>query len=138
MCCVCRQFFSPFPFGHFIVCPLIYSFWLPLWYLLAILLSVLWFPAFDYPFDIFWPFYCLSFDFGFWLPLWYLLAILLSVHWFTASDYPFDIFWPFYCLSVDLRLLITPLISFGHFIVCPLIYGFWFPLWYLHSFQTRG
>jgi hypothetical protein len=39
---------------------------------------------------------------------------------------------PLYCLSLDLRLLITPVISFGHCIVCPSsIYGFWLSLWYL-------
>jgi hypothetical protein len=39
------------------------------------------------------------------------------------------------CLSFfDLRLLITPLVSFGHCVVCPsLIYGFWLPLWYLQK-----
>jgi hypothetical protein len=98
-----------------------------------------------------WPFYCLSFDlrllitplvsfdhcivcpsiYGFWLPLWYLLTIVLSVLRFTASDYPFGIFWQLYCLSFDLRLLITPLVSFDHCIVCPSIYDFWLPLWYL-------
>ena len=143
-------------FGHCIVCPcLIYSFWLPLWYLLAIVLSVLvWFTASDYLFGIFWPLYCLSlFDlqllitslvsfghcvvcpcliYSFWLPLWYLLAIVFSVLVrFTASDYLFGIFWPLYCLSLfDLQLLITSLVSFGHCVVCPcLIYSFWLPLW---------
>jgi hypothetical protein len=45
-------------FGHSIVCPSsIYRF--------------------DYPFGIFWPFYCLFiFNLLFWSPLWYLLAIL--------------------------------------------------------------
>ena len=153
-------------FGHYIVCPSsIPGFWLPLWYLLAIVLSVLLrFPASDYPFSIFWPLYCLSFDSrllitplvsfghcivcpssipGFWLPLWYLLAIVLSVLLrFPASDYPFGIFWPLYCLSFDSRLLITPLVSFGHCIVCPSIPGFWLPLWYLWplyclSFNSR-
>ena len=145
-------------FGHGVVCPCsIYSFWLPLWYLLAIVLSVLvWFTASDYLFGIFWPLYCLSLldlqllitslvSFGhcvvcpcliysFWLPLWYLLAIVLSVLvWFTASDYLFGIFWPLCCLSLfDLQLLITSLVSFGHCVVCPcLIYSFWLPLWYL-------
>ena len=138
-------------FVYCVVCPLIYVFWLPLWYLLTIVLSVLWSTASDYLFGIFWPLCCLSFDlrllitslvsfdhcvvcpliYGFWLPLWYLLAIVLSVLWFTASDYPFGIFWPLCCLSFDLRLLITPLVSFGHCIVCPLIYVFWLPLWYL-------
>ena len=40
---------------------------------------------------------CSSSRYGFWLPLWYLLAMVLSV----------------------LRLLITPLLSFGHGVVCP-------------------
>ena len=145
-------------FGHCVVCPsLIYSFWLPLWYLLAIVLYVLlWFTASDYPFGIFWPLCCMSFFdlqllitplvsfshcvvcpssiYSFWLPLWYLLAIVLYVLlWFTASDYPFGIFWPLCCMSFfDLQLLITPLVSFGHCVVCPsLIYSFWLPLWYL-------
>jgi hypothetical protein len=77
---------------------------------------------------------CTSLIYGFWLPLWYLLAIVLSILlWFTASDYPFGIFWPLYCLYFfDLRLLITPLVSFGHCIACTsLIYSFWLPLWYL-------
>ena len=138
-------------FGHYIVCPLIYDFWLLLWYLLAIILSVLPFMTSDYSFGIFWPLYCLSFDlwllitplvsfghyivcpliYDFWLLLWYLLAIILSVLWFMTSDYSFGIFWPLYCLSFDLWLLITPLVSFGHYIVCPLIYDFWLLLWYL-------
>jgi hypothetical protein len=136
--------------GHCIVCPVNYGFWLHLWYLLAIVLSVVWTTASDYPFDICWPLYCLSFElrllitslisvghcivcplnYGFWLPIWYTLAIVLSVLWITASDYPFHICWPLYCLSFELRLLITPLISVGHCIVCPFNYGFWLPLWY--------
>ena len=42
-------------FGHCVVCSsLYYGLWLPLWYLLAIVLSVLlWFTASDYPFGIF-------------------------------------------------------------------------------------
>jgi hypothetical protein len=137
-------------FDHCIVCPLNYGFWLPLWYMLAIALSVLWITASDYPFDIFWPLYCLSFElwllitpliyfgycivcplhYGFWLLFWYTLAIALSVLWITVSDYPFDIFWPMYCLSFELWLLITPLVSVGHCIVCPLHYGFWLLFWY--------
>jgi hypothetical protein len=117
--------------GHFIVCSLIYVFWLPLWYLVVIVLSVLWFTSSDYHFGIFWSLYCLFFDlrllitplvsvgycivcsliYVVWLPLWYLLVIALSVLWFTSSDYPF--------------------VSFGHCLVCSLIYVFWLPLWYL-------
>jgi hypothetical protein len=112
----------------------------------------------DYSFGIFWPLYCLSFhlwllviplvSFGhyivcpliydFWLLLWYLLAIILSVLWFMTSDYSFGIFWPLYCLSFDLWLLITPLVSFGHYIVCPLIYDFWLLLLvFLQTFHTH-
>jgi hypothetical protein len=140
-------------FGHCIVCPLNYGFWLPIWYTFAIVLPVLWITASDYPFNICWPLYCLSFElrllithliffghcifcplnYAFWLPLWYTLTIVLPVLWITASDYPFDICWPLYCLSFELRLLITHLIYFGHCIVCSLNYGFWLPLWYLQT-----
>jgi hypothetical protein len=49
-------------FGHCIVCSSIDGFWLPLWYLLVIVLSVLRLTASDYLIGIFWPLYCLSFD----------------------------------------------------------------------------
>ena len=139
---------------HCIVCPSsIYDFWLPLWYLLAIVLSVL--PrstTSDYPLGIFWPLYCLSFldfvfsviprfatsdyPFGILWPLYclsFLDFVLSVIPRFATSDYPFGILWPLHCLSfLDLRLLITPLVSFGHCIVCPSsIYDFWLPLWYL-------
>jgi hypothetical protein len=169
--CKLRLLITPLIFvGHCIVYLLNYGFWLPLWYLLDIVLSVLWITllitslisfghciacpsnyASHYPFDILWPLYCLSFElrllithliyvghcivcplnYSFWLPIWHTLAIVLPVLWSTASDYPFDILWPLYYLSFDLRLLTTPLVSFGHCIVCPLQYGFWLPLWYL-------
>jgi hypothetical protein len=59
--------------------------------------------------------------------------LLSFFHWFTASDFPFCIFCSLYWLSfIDLRLLISPLVSFGLCIVClSLIYGLWFPFWYL-------
>ena len=144
--------------GHCVVCPSsIYGFWLPLWYLVAIVLSVLLlFTDSGYPFGILWPLCCLSFFYlrilvtplvscghcvvcpssiyGFWLPLWYLVAIVLSVLLrFTDSGYPFGILWPLCCLSFFyLRILVTPLVSCGHCVVCPSsIYGFWLPLWYL-------
>jgi hypothetical protein len=111
--------------GRCIVCPSsINEFWLPLWYLVAIVFSVL--PRFttsDYPFGILWPLYCLSFlDF-----------VLSVIPRFTTSDYPFGIFWPLYCLSfLELRLLITLLVSCGHCMFCPSsIYDFWLPLWCL-------
>ena len=120
--------------GHCIVCPSsIYDFWLPLWYHVAIVLSVL--PRFtisDYPFGVLWPLYCLTSSiYDFWLPLWYLVAIVLSVlPRFTTSEYFFGMLWPLYFLSfLDLRFLFTPLVSCGHCIVCPSsIYDFWLTL----------
>ena len=77
---------------------------------------------------------CPTLIYAFWLPLWYLLAIASSVLlWLMPSDYPFGILWPLYRLSYfDSCLLITPLVSFGHCVVCStLIWAFWLPLWYL-------
>jgi hypothetical protein len=130
-------------FSHCIVrTPCIYSFWLILWYILVIVLSVLrLFTTYDYSFGIFWSLYCPYFVYlrlmitplvyfslcivrppciySFWLILWYILVIVLSVlRLFTASDYSFGIFWSLYCpYVVYLRLLITPLIYFCHCIV---------------------
>ena len=145
-------------FGHRVVSSSsIYWFWLSLWYLLAIVLLVLLrYTDSDYPFGIFWPSRCHFFfdililitplvSFGhrvvssssiywFWLPLWYLLAIVLSVFIrYRDSDYSFGICWPLCCqFFFDIRIQITPLVSFGHCVICPsLIYGFWLPLWYL-------
>ena len=51
----CLSFFS---IGHCVVCPSsLYGFWLLLWYLLVIVLSVLRFTDSDYPFGIFKLFY---------------------------------------------------------------------------------
>ena len=145
-------------FGHCVVSPSSnYRFWLPLWYLLAILMSdLLRFTDSDYLFGIFWPLCCLTFfdlqilitplvSFGhcvvwpssiyrIWLHFWYRLAIVLSDRLrFTDSYYTFGIFWPLCCLTFfDLQILITPLVSFGHCVVCPSsIYRSWLPLWYL-------
>ena len=133
---------SDYPFGIFwplcgcifwplCGCPsLIYGFWLPLWYILAIVWLSFLLTDTDYPFGIFWPLCgcpsliyilipfvplcCPSLIYGFWLPLWYLLAIV----WLSFFD---------------IRILITPLVSFGHCVVVLLWYTFWFwlPLWYL-------
>jgi hypothetical protein len=44
-------------------------------------------------------------------------------------------FRPLYCLFFFvLWPLITPLVSFGHCVVCSSFYGFWLPLWYLQTF----
>jgi hypothetical protein len=114
------------------------------------------FTAFDDPVGIFWSLCCPSFFdlrllmpplvsfghyvvrpssiYGFWWPRWYLLVIVLSVILrFTAFDDPVGIFWSLCCPSFfDLRLLMNPLVSFGHCVVRPSsIYGFWWPRWYL-------
>jgi hypothetical protein len=142
--------------GHCVVCPSIYEFWLPLWYILAIVLSVLRFTDSNWPYGIHWPLCCLSFFdlpiliahilsighcvvcpssiYGFWLPLWYLLAIVLFVLLlFMDSDCPYGIYWPLCCLSFfDLQIRIAPMVYIGHCVVCPSsIYWFWLPLWYL-------
>jgi hypothetical protein len=64
------------------------------------------------------------------------LAIVLSVLLrYTDSHCPFGIFWPLCCLFFfDIRILIAPLVSLGHCVVCSSsIYGFSLPLWYLLS-----
>jgi len=64
------------------------------------------------------------------LSLWYNLVIVLTVpRIFTASDYSFGMLGSLYCpYFVCLRLLITPLVSFGHCIVrTSCIYSFWLP-----------
>ena len=125
-------------FGHCVVCSSsIYGVRLPLWYLLSTVLSVLLlFTASDYPLVSFGHcVVCSSSIYGIRLPLWYLLATVLSVLLlFTASDYPIGIFWSLCCLFFFyLRHPITPLVSFGHCVVCSFyIYGIRLPLWYLH------
>ena len=153
--CVLLSFFS---FGHCVVCPSsIYGLWLPLGYLLVIVLSVLLrYTDYDCPLGIFWPLCCLSFFdirimiapwvtfghcvvcpssiYGLWLPLGYLLVIVLSVPLrYTDYDCPLGIFWSLCCLSFfDIRIMIAPWVSFGHCVVCPSsIYGLWLPLGYL-------
>ena len=87
-----------------------------------------------FPFSIGHCVVCSSSIYGFWLHLWYLLANVLSVLLrYTDPDYPFGIFWPLCCLFFfDIRILITPLVSFGHCVVCSSsIYAFWLHLWYL-------
>ena len=119
-------------FGHDVVCTFAID-GLPLWYLLVMMLSVL-LRLTAYSFGIFWSWCCLYlFDwrltplvsFGHdvvctcsitGLPLWYLLDMMLSVL-LRLTAYPFGIFWTWCCLYFfDWRL--TPLVSFGHDVVC--------------------
>jgi hypothetical protein len=136
---------------HCVLCSSSYSFWLPIWYLVTIVFSVLQDTASDYPFGILWPLCSLSFklrllithllscghcvlcpsSYEFWLPICYLVSIVFSVLQDTASDYPFAILWPLCSLSFKIRLLITHLVSCGHCVLCPSRYSFWLPIWYL-------
>jgi hypothetical protein len=118
----------PFSFCHCIVCPSIYGFWLPLWYLQASLC----------PFALFLlSLYCLSFYLR--LLITSLVSTSLSLSFcpfhfvivlsvlllFTASDYLFGTF--------KFLFVLLPF-SFCHCIVCPSsIDGFWLPLWYLQA-----
>ena len=149
---------TPLLYSDCIVCPLIYNFWLPLWYIQTVL-SVLLFTTSGYPFGVF-RLYCLSFYlqllvtplvysdcivcpsiYNFWLLLWCIQTVL-SVLLFTTSGYPFGVF-RLYCLSFDLQLLVTPLV-YSDCIVCPSIYNFWLPLWCIQTvlsvllFTTSG
>ena len=58
------------------------------------------------------------------------MSVLL---WYTDSDYILGILWPLCCLFLyDIHILITPLVSFGHCVVCSsMIYKFWLHPWYL-------
>ena len=137
---------TPFSFVHWVVCPSsLYGLWWPL-SLLSIGLFVLLVMASDEPF-LFCSLGCLSFFFllplmkpfsfvhlvvcpsslyGLWWTL-SLLSIGLSVLLFLmASDDPFH-FCPFGCLSFSLWPLMT-LFSFVHWVVCPSLYGLWWPL----------
>jgi hypothetical protein len=67
--------FCPFSFGHCVVCLSIYGFWLPLWYLVAIVLSVLLFMDSDYPLVSCGHCVVCPSIYGFWLP------ILVSSNW---------------------------------------------------------
>jgi hypothetical protein len=49
------------------------------------------------------------------MPKRYQRVVLSVLFWFMDSYYPFGIFWPLSCLFFfDLRILITPLVFFGH------------------------
>ena len=146
-------------FGHCVVCSsMIYMFWIPLgifWplcclfydiqNLITLLVSfdhcvvcssmiyrILITPLLSFGHRV----VCSSMIYRFWLQPWYLLVIVLSVLlWYTDSEYPLGIFWQLCCLFFyDIQILITPLVSFGHCVVCfSMIYRFWFHPWYLSA-----
>jgi fumarate reductase subunit D len=115
-------------FGHCVVCPnTIHAFVLPLWYIVAIVLSVLLrFTVSYYLFGILWPFCFLPYcDSRFVLRLWYLVAIVLSV-------------------LLRFTFCITSLVSCGHCVVCPItihvlfyLFGILWPLCCLSYYDSR-
>jgi hypothetical protein len=73
-------------------------------------------------FGILWPWHCISYYLRLLVILWYLVAMALSLLLFTASGYP--------------------LVSCGHGIVSPTIYGFWLSFgilwpWHCLSYYLR-
>jgi hypothetical protein len=120
--------------AHCIVCPLIYSFWLPYWYL--------------HTFG-----HCIvcPLIYSFWLPCWVIRSCKSKDSQYSdqkcedtnrvirscrskdrqcnGHNIPIWHFWPLHCLSFDSQLLITLLVSCGHCIDCPLIYVFWLIHW---------
>ena len=76
---------------------------------------------------------------------WYLSMTSLITRWvpLVEQELPtltehLSYFFLLFCRS----LFVLCTFSFGHCVVCPLIYGFWLPLWYLQTFlienSTRG
>jgi hypothetical protein len=135
LCCVSfglRLLITPLvSCGHCVVYPSVYGFWLPLWYLVTIVLYILRLTASDYPFGILWSLCCISS--GLRLLITPLVScghcvVYPSVYGFWL---PFGILWPLCCISFGLRLLNNPLVSCGHCVVYPSVYRFWLPLWYL-------
>ena len=147
----CLPFFSlwplmtPFSFVHWVVCPSsLYDLWWPL-SLLSIGLSVLLFMTSDDPF-LFCPLGCLPF-----FSLWSLMTPFSFVHWLVCPSSLYDLWWPLSLLSIGLSVLLlfiasdepflfgplgclsslwalmTPF-SFVHWVVCPSLYGLWWPL----------
>ena len=146
----CLSFFSLWPlmthftFVHWVVCPSLYDLWCPL-SLLSIGLSVLLFMTSDDPF-LFSPLGCLPF-----FSLWPLMTPFSFVHWLVCPSSLYDLWWPLSllsiglsvlllfmtsydpflfvslgCLSFSLWSLMTPF-SFVHWVVCPSLYGLWWP-----------
>ena len=108
-------------FGHCIFCPSsIYRLITPLVSFGHCIVCPSSIYRFDQPFCIFWPLYFLCiFNWPFWLPLWYHLATLLSIH-------------------LQITVFITPLVSFGHSVVCPSsIYRFDYPFGIFKLFFIR-
>jgi hypothetical protein len=146
--------------GHCVACPItIHGFILPLWYLLAIVLSVLIrFTLSYYLFGLLWPLCCLSYyDSRFRITslvfCGHFVFCPIAIH---VLYYVFGILWPLCCLSyydsrfvlplwylvvivlsVLLRFMFcfTSLVSCDRCVVCPItIHGFVLRLWCLQAF----
>ena len=112
---------SNFYFDHCIVCPLIYCFRLPHWYLQMITSCIV--CPLIYCFRLphwylqtpFVSLYCMSFD------------LLFQITPLVSSNFSFD-----HCIVCPLIYCFR--LPFDHCIVCPLIYCFRLPHWYLQTF----
>jgi hypothetical protein len=139
--------------GHCVVCPLLYGFWVPIWNLVVIVLSVLWCTDSEYPFGILWPLCCLSFDVRIlsthlaycghcvvcWESVHQRRDNTMATRYQRGTQNPYikgqTTQWPQdnnggvrVCTSENRK---HNVLSWGHCVVCPLMYGFWVPLWYL-------
>jgi hypothetical protein len=125
--CDLRLLITPLVYcGHWVVCPVIYGFWLLLWYLVVIELSVLWFTADQKT------------------PKEKSEAVnqrtensMTTRHQSSnqkpqikgqTTQWPQDIKGVIRSRKSKDRQL---LVYCGHWVVCPVIYGFWLLLWYL-------
>ena len=88
--------------GHCVVCPSLYRFWLPVWYLLAIVLSVLRFTDSDYLFGIYWPLCCLSFA----LQILITCLVTSNSSWnFHTSMNNYRHFWKYWILNIAFKCI---------------------------------
>jgi hypothetical protein len=92
-------------FGHCIVCPLNYGFWLLIWYTLEYNGQSISNGKSEAVIQRTDNTMAKVYQRGNQKPLWYTLAIILPVLWITASDYLFDILWPLYYLSLTMQWL---------------------------------
>ena len=139
---LCMASDDPFSFVHWVVCPSLYGLWWPL-SLLSIGFSVLFMASDDPSLFVHWVVCPSLYD------LWRLLSLLsigLSVLLFMALINPFSLsiglsvlllfvvsddpslFCPLGCLSFFSLWPLMTTFSFVHWVVCPSLYGLWWPL----------
>jgi uncharacterized MnhB-related membrane protein len=144
-------FLCSFSFGHCIVCPLIYGFWFHLWYLQAVLWSVVVMCVLSSLYSIIternrtgfnnliagWNMSHIMGNLYFLWPLNIIIKQSVMNYGYDLPHQLISVFWGkvlLYCeFTVWWFVHVSHCFSVGHCIVCPLIYGFWFHLWYLQA-----